>query len=133
MRLAALFVVVALFATSLVVSAAPPATGLELRLHRMTVASALMRSATAQLLRASPTDPYTIIQFRGPITPDDRAALERTGVSILEYLPDFAYLVRGDPAQLDDAARLPQAYARAPLTAADKLAPTLLRALARGE
>jgi uncharacterized repeat protein (TIGR01451 family) len=133
MRVAALFVVVALFASSLVATAAPPAAGPELRLHRMAVASALMRSSTAQLLSTSTADPYAIIQFRGPVTPDDRAALQRTGVSILEYLPDFAYLVRGDPAQLDAAGRLPRVYARASYTGADKLAPALLRTLARGE
>src|SRR5215216_1076191 len=133
MRVAGLFAIVALFATSLVATAAPPAAGPELRLHRMAVAGALMRSSTAQLLSTSTSDPYAIIQFRGPVTPDDRAVLQRTGVSILEYLPDFAYLVRGDPAQLEAAGRLPQVYARASFTRADKLAPALLRMLARGE
>jgi len=133
MRAAALFVVVSVFASSLVVSAAARAAGPELRLHRMVVASALTRSSYAQLLSAPTGDSSTIIQFRSPITPDDRAALERTGVRILEYLPDFAYLVRGDSAQLDAAALLPQVYARVPLTPADKLAPALLRTLARGE
>jgi len=133
MRVAALFVVVVLFASSLVATAAPPVAGPELRLHRLAVASALMRTSTAQLLSSSTTDPYAIIQFRGPVTPDDRAALERTGVRMLEYLPDFAYLVHGDPAQLDAAVRLPQVYARVSFTGADKLAPALLRTLARGE
>src|SRR6185436_6351092 len=120
-------------ASSLVVSAAPPAASPELRLHRLAVANALLRPATAQLLRTPANDPYAIIQFHGPIEPADRFALERTGVSILEYVPDFAYLVRGQPAQLDAAARLHQVYARVPFTAADKLAPALLRALASGQ
>src|SRR5262245_22804203 len=98
MRVAALFVVVSLFASSLVVSAGSRAAAPELRLHRMALASALTRSSNAQLLSAPTGDSSTIIQFRGSITPDDRAALERTGVRILEYLPDFAYLVRGDSA-----------------------------------
>jgi len=54
-------------------------------------------------------------------------------VKLLEYLPDYAYLAQGDPTQLAAAARLPQVYARSPFTAADKLAPALLRALARGD
>ncbi len=62
-----------------------------------------------------------------------RAALEQTGVRPLEYLPDYAYLVRGNPAQLGAAARLLRVYARVPFTIADKLAPSLLRALARGD
>jgi len=124
---------VILFASSLVAAAAPPAAGPELRLHRMQLTNALTHSSAAQLLSTSSADPYAIIQFRGPVTPDDRAELQRTGVRILEYLPDFAYLVRGDPAQLDAAGRLPQVYARVSFTGADKLAPALLRTLAHGE
>lgn len=63
-------------------------------------------------------NPYAIIQFGGSIARVARAALEQTGVAILECLPDFAYLVRGDADQL---------------AAADKLAPALLNALARGQ
>src|SRR5262249_21825908 len=74
-----------------------------------------------------------IIQFGGPVAPADRAALEQTGVKLLGYLPDYAYLVQGSPAQLAAAARLPQVYARSPFTVADKLAPSLLRALAGGD
>ncbi|HET9222695.1 MAG TPA: S8 family serine peptidase [Roseiflexaceae bacterium] len=109
---------------------APP----RLRLHRATfdVRAAGRTAPTAALAVAAP-GPYAIIQFGGPIGPADRAALERTGVKLLEYLPEYAYLVGGDAAQLDAAARLPQVYARAPFTLADKLAPPLLRALARGD
>src|SRR6185436_504338 len=74
-----------------------------------------------------------ILQLRGPITFTDRLALEGTGVKLLEYLPDFAYLARGTPQQLAAAARLPQVYARTPFTLADKFAPSILRALTRGE
>lgn len=114
------------------VSAAPAGPAPLLRLHRATF-DARAGGAIPSAALAATADPYAIIQFRGPITPADRAALEATGVTPLEYLPDFAYLVRGDAAQFAAAERLPQVYARAPFTLADKLAPALLRALARGE
>ena len=112
--------------------ASPPEP--QLRLHRATFdARATEPAAHASTFAAAAPGPYAIIQFGGPVTVADRAALEQTGVTLLEYLPDFAYLARGTADQLDAAARLPQVYARTPFTLADKLAPALLRALARGE
>ncbi|MGD9101540.1 MAG: S8 family serine peptidase, partial [Anaerolineae bacterium] len=108
--------------------------GPQLRLHRMAFdALAPYQPALTMALTAAAPGPYAIIQLRGPITLADRAALERTGLELLEYLPDYAYLVRGSAAQLAAADRLPQVYARTPFTLADKLAPALLRALARGD
>lgn len=106
----------------------------ELRLHRGVFDAQAAEGTNMGIgpVTTSP-GPYAIIQFRGPITSDDRRALEGTGVTILEYLPDFAYLVRGTAGQLDAAAALPQVYARVPFTLADKLAPALLQAVARGE
>jgi hypothetical protein len=75
---------------------------------------------------------YAIIQFRGPTTIADRQELRQAGVKILEYLPDFAYLVQGTAVQLESAAALPQVYARVPFTLADKLAPALIEAARRG-
>jgi uncharacterized repeat protein (TIGR01451 family) len=137
MRRFALFIVVILALPSWFgVGAAPrsAATPPRLRLHRATFdARAAGRAAPTAALAAAASGPYTVIQFRGPIAPADRTALEQTGVTLLEYLPDYAYLVRGDAAQLAAAARLPQVYARASFALADKLAPPLLRALARGD
>ncbi|MGQ0604661.1 MAG: S8 family serine peptidase [Anaerolineales bacterium] len=104
-----------------------------LRLHRGTFDAAAQPAAAADALAAFVPGPYAIIQLRGPVTVEDRAALESTGVELLEYLPDYAFLVRGDEAQISTAATLPQVYASAPFTLADKLAPSLLRALERGE
>jgi hypothetical protein len=53
-----------------------------------------------------------MVQFVGPIKPEWRAALERTGVKIVHYLPQNAYLVYGDAAAL---ARL-QSWAAADAT-----------------
>jgi len=109
----------------------PPAP--QLRLHRGTFNAQIAGPAgPGPVLTAAASGPYAIIQLRGPITVADRQALEQSGLMLLEYLPDYAYLVRGSPAQLDEAAALPQVYARAFFTLADKLSPALLRAIARG-
>jgi len=133
MRRSVLILVAALLVASLPrVDAAQPAP--RLWLHRSILENAPRPPVVSALaLAEASASPYAIIQFRGPIAHDDRAALEQTGVTVLEYLPDFAYLVRGSPAQLAMAVGLPQTYARVPFTAADKLAPALLRALARGD
>lgn len=43
---------------------------------------------------------FHLIQFVGPIKPEWRAALEQTGVRIVHYIPQNAYLVHGDTAAL---------------------------------
>lgn len=48
-----------------------------------------------------------LIQFTGPIQPEWHAALRQTGVQILNYLPDNAYLVYGDAPALARAQSLP--------------------------
>ncbi len=112
----------------------PQSPSPRLRLQRgvFDAATGAAAAPTADLAAPAP-GPFAILQLRGPVKPADRAALERTGVALLEYLPDFAYLVRGAEAQLAAAGRLPQVYARTPFTLADKLSPALLRALMRGE
>ena len=106
----------------------------QLRLHRGIFDVQNPEAAANNLGPNTPAPgPYAIIQFRGPITNANRVTLERTGVTILEYLPDFAYLVRGTAVQLDAAAALPQIYGRVPLTLADKLAPALLQAVQQEE
>lgn len=41
-----------------------------------------------------------LVQFVGPIKPEWREALEQTGVTVVHYVPQNAYLVRGDNAAL---------------------------------
>ena len=48
-----------------------------------------------------------LIQFTGPIQPDWHAALRQTGVRILSYVPDHAYLVAGDAVALARAEAIP--------------------------
>jgi serine protease AprX len=133
MRAFAFFFVVALLAAALAnVGAAPSVPAPQLWLNRSILAATPRSPAIARALSAA-GGPYAIIQLRGPIRPADRAALEQTGLALLEYMPDFAYLVRGSPQQIAAAIQLPQVAGSAPLTLADKLAPALLHALARGD
>ena len=137
MRAFALFVVtlalVFSFAEAGAARTAQMLQGPQLRLHRATFDGKTSRGSTPQAALAAASDTHALIQFRGPITSADRAALEQTGVELLEYVPEYAYLVRGGAEQLAAAAALPQVYARVPFTHADKLAPALLNALARGD
>ena len=41
-----------------------------------------------------------LVQFAGPVKPDWRAALEKTGAHIVSYIPENAYLIYGDGAAL---------------------------------
>jgi uncharacterized repeat protein (TIGR01451 family) len=111
-----------------------PAEGPRLRLHRGSFDARVTGSKVQSAdLEAPAPGPYRIIQFQAPISPADRAALEAAGVEVLEYLPDYAYLVRGNSSELSAVASLPDLYAQTPFTLADKLAPALLRAMRRGE
>ncbi|HSD84497.1 MAG TPA: S8 family serine peptidase, partial [Anaerolineae bacterium] len=87
---------------------------------------------TAPWLEAAPGS-YEIVQFKVPPTVADRERLQATGVQILEYLPDYAYLVQGTADQLAAAARFPNIYARTAFVLADKLSPALLSAVRRGQ
>lgn len=127
-----LLIALVLLSVSSTGAAAEITSSPRLRLQRGTFDARTVTSAGGVWFASAP-GPYAILQLLGPVTPADRAALERTGVRLLEYLPDFAFLVQGDEAQLTAAARLPQVYVRAPFTLADKLAPALLRAVGRAE
>ena len=49
---------------------------------------------------------YYLVQFEGPIQPSWRSDLEALGMEIMEYVPDFAFLIRATPEMADDAAHL---------------------------
>jgi subtilisin family serine protease len=135
MRASLTLVAIVLFAATLATASAAPSAAPhapQLRLNRSILAATSQSLVVARALAAT-GGPYTIIRLRGPITLADRAALEQTGLSLLEYLPDFAYLVRGSPQQIASATRLPQVAGSAALTLADKLDPALLDVLARGD
>ncbi|WP_110514983.1 S8 family serine peptidase [Herpetosiphon llansteffanensis] len=80
-----------------------------------------------------PIDGYAVIQFSGPILLKQRQAVAATGLEIVEYLPDYAYLVRGSAAQQAAARTIDGFYARGAWTLADKVQPGLLKLLQRGQ
>ena len=72
--------------------------GPQLRLQRGTFdAREANRQGPTTPLAVPAPGPYSIIQFAGPVSPADRKALEEKGLKLLEYLPDYASLVRGTP------------------------------------
>lgn len=58
------------------------------------------RSALARTAVAFSGRRLQLIQFVGPVKPEWRQALEQTGVKIVHYVPQNAYLVYGDAAAL---------------------------------
>ncbi len=84
-------------------SAAAPAPPVLLRLQAVTFDPLQAPVLPARLAAAVPS-PYAVVQFAAPPLPAWRAALETSGVQVLGYLPDYAYLVRlpdGGRAALD--------------------------------
>ena len=65
-----------------------------------TTASVALRQAGSSRAGSS----AELIQFAGPIQPDWYEALQKTGVQIVSYVPDNAYLVYGDAAAVAQAA-----------------------------
>lgn len=61
--------------------------------------------ATAVLALRKPAGSFSgrhlhLVQFAGPVKPEWRAALERTGARIVSYIPENAYLIYGDATAL---------------------------------
>ena len=104
----------------------------QLKLHQDAYANR-SEYATNRKVNALLSAPYVIVQFPGPISVADKHALQETGVTILEYLPEYAYLIQGTAAELNTAVSLPQLYTAYPFTFADKLSPALLKAYHQGE
>jgi subtilisin family serine protease len=80
------------------------ADGIEIRLQQahfdpVTATPKLAPALAGSPERAGSERGYRLVQFDGPIEPAWREALEAMDVEILEYVPDFAYLVRVDAAR----------------------------------
>ena len=80
----------------------------EIRLEQATfdplVESPGLPASLAGFSRPGAESDYFLVQFTGPIRPAWRQALELSGLEVLEYVPDFAYLVRG-PADVNSQLR----------------------------
>jgi hypothetical protein len=68
------------------------------------------------------------VQFAGPVKPEWYRSLEKTGVTIVDYIPHNAYLVYGDAAALQKVATLaatqPAVQFHGAFLNADKIHPT---------
>jgi subtilisin family serine protease len=81
--------------TLIAVFAGPsPAPSVQLRLHAGTFDPRQETPPLPISLATRSASPYVVVQFDGPVRPEEHAALEMTGVSVLDYLPDHAYVVR---------------------------------------
>ena len=49
---------------------------------------------------------YYIVVFKGPVTENDKAELSQFGAELLEYLPDYAFLVKTDSANISQIRKL---------------------------
>ncbi len=101
------------------------------KIRNLLLALALMVSlvgtASAAPANSAGGHGYYVVQFSGPILAEWRAALEASGVEILAYLPDFAYKVRMNPAQADQAGALDGVTGVTPFQASQKLSRNLLK------
>ncbi|MBL8842098.1 MAG: S8 family serine peptidase [Planctomycetes bacterium] len=68
---------------------------------------------------------YFLVQFRGPITPLDRATLAGLGGEALDFVPNHAFIVRGDGAAQSALQAWPRVRALLPFEPAYRLAPEL--------
>ncbi|NCC26151.1 MAG: hypothetical protein EOM25_13305, partial [Deltaproteobacteria bacterium] len=73
---------------------------------------------------------YHLIQFDGPIRPEWREAVEATGATILEYVPEFAYLVRTEVSGAKALSQVPRIRWTGPYLPAYKISPALLNTAA---
>lgn len=112
----------------------PPSTTIppKLYLQRGTIDLKVVNQANQADPLLQTVGGYAVIQFSGPVLLKQRQALEATGLSIIEYLPDYAYLVRGSAAQQAAASRIDGFYARGDWTLADKFHPGLLKLMRTG-
>ena len=95
--LSALYVA-ALLVPLLSILQAPAASASDLILHGYRFDPLVGEPELPPGLSATPPAPgdmvLAIVQFDGPITADDRSRLSEAGVELLDYLPEFAFLVR---------------------------------------
>jgi len=80
----------------------PPQPGPELRLAAgvfdpvLEAASSLLSHRLMMDAYPADVEGYYIVQFDGPILPGWKAALESSGARILDYIPDFSFVVKMD-------------------------------------
>ncbi len=73
----------------------------------------------------APGEQTALIQFQGPVMPGWKTQVESTGVQLLRYLPDYAWVVRGSGAALRATAQLPCVRWMGPMRKEYRLDPAL--------
>jgi hypothetical protein len=129
---------VVLLAAGLVLSAAPSASA-QVQWRSGPEKAAPQRLGAASLakrlseLAARPGLSHVVVTFDGPLSAPDRAAVERAGVRLLNYVGAYSFFARLDPKTLDAgaAARVPSFLNARPVQRAWKLHEDLARRLAR--
>jgi hypothetical protein len=66
-----------------------------------------------------------IVQFSGPVGDSEKAALATAGALVVSYVPDFAFLVRGEARAVDAARLLPGVRWTGRWESAYKISPTI--------
>ena len=80
--------------------------GAPLKRTQMKYQTTQVQSGTQEAAEGYYTEGYYIVQFDSPIRPEWRHALENVGAVVMDYLPDFAFIVRMPPAAISSAAGL---------------------------
>lgn len=83
-------------------------------------------------LLAGDANPLQIVQFKTQFVDDYRAILQQLGAEVLNYLPDNAFVIRVNPADLQKVKNLSFVRAVTPMQPAYKLAENFLEALSQG-
>ncbi|HWQ12020.1 MAG TPA: S8 family serine peptidase [Roseiflexaceae bacterium] len=134
-RPAALIVALALALGALTAQGAPPVQGgapairlkaaefAPARGERPNIPPGLTISGYAQGQRG-----YYLVQFRGPVEQGWKDAAAAAGAELLDYVPDFAFKARMNPAEAARVAQLPEVLAVELFHPAYKLSPALNRA-----
>ncbi|HVM46182.1 MAG TPA: S8 family serine peptidase [Candidatus Thermoplasmatota archaeon] len=82
-------------------------------------------AAIPPVLRAPADAPLQLVQFRGPVKAEWRAALDAHALAVYDYLPDDSFLARLAPAGAAQLRAMPEVRAVEPYHPAWKIAPAL--------
>lgn len=107
-RQALTFGSVAGFAVATLFAAAHAAESSEILLNASTLDTTSARAASLSSALSSGGKSLRLVQFDGPVRASEHAALRSTGVQIVDYIPNNAYLVYGDAAAITKVRMLAQ-------------------------
>ncbi len=86
-------------------------------------------------LRSRPSsgeDAYYLLQFIGPVKNAWLQTLEHNGIEVLDYVPNYTYVVRANDTKIDQVADLPEVQWHGLYHQGLRMSPTVRQALAEG-